>query len=1095
MVQTRQEGGTAVTTDDDSRAPIEDAIAALEAQRGVLGDAVVDAAQAPLRERLASRPRSASLEGELKLVTVMFADISGFTALSESLDPEHVRGIVNRCFNTLVPIVERFGGTVDKFIGDEIMALFGAPLAHENDAERALRAALEMRQAMATVSAADGVSLGMHFGVNTGTVVTGGLGSDGREQYSVIGDTVNLAARLAAAAPTGDILVGPTTRSLTSLFFEFAPFPPMAVKGKADAVVVARLDGVRAGATSARGFAGLSSPLVGREAELDRFVAEVRELAAGAGGVVTVTGDPGMGKSRLVAEVRQRTEADTTWIEGRAQSYTDTMSYWVARSLLNGFMGLGPDAPPAALERALRTSLRALLGDGDGFADVYPYLARLCDLSLDGPSAERLARLSPEALRGNLHRAFAEFVTAICADGPLVLVWEDLHWADPSSLELLETLFPLTRRLPLLLVLAFRPQEGDVSGWYRQALQERTADPAPPRTLALDLTPLSESDSRRLVENLLRVEGLPPAARRMILTKAEGNPFFLEELLRSLIDSGILLMEGERIVATRATEDLDVPDTLQGVVAARIDRLPTDDKRTLQTAAVIGRVFQESVLAWLVEKERVCEHLTAHLDELQQRELLRRRTDLELIFKHAITQDVTYHSLLLSRRQELHRVTAEAIEALFPDQLAELSGTLAHHYGEAGAPAEALGYLVVAAKRAAATYSNAEAIAYYRAALEAAEASHVLTTAHLREALGDLLTMTGQHAQARAEFLAALSTAPQDDVVAHSRLHRRTAKTWVAERRFDEAVQEFGAAERALGEHPPDSDVPWWQEWVQIQADLIWLCYWDNRAEDLTRLVTDARPVVERVGTAGQRGAFFNALLLMELRRSRYIVSDEMLGYARAYVAAQREVGDPGESAMAHFMNGFAHLWRGDLDTAEGELQAALALAKRTGDVTTQARCLTYLTVASRKRGHVEEARERATQSLDAAAIAHMPEYTATAQANLAWAAWRDGRRDECESRAGAALAQWGQLPAGHASAAFQWTALWPQIAVCLARGRTGEAVTHAGELLAPALMRMPAEIEDEISEALACWERGDRARTTALLEGALSRAQSSGWI
>ena len=254
----------------NEREQLEKTIGALESQRAVLGDDVVDSAVEPLRKRLreaGSVPASAtlSMEGERKLVTVMFADLSGFTALSEALDPEQVRGIVNRCFNALVPIVERYGGTVDKFIGDEIMALFGAPLTHENDAECALRAALDMRDALAALNAADGTSLGMHVGVNSGTVVTGGLGSDGREQYSVIGDTVNLAARLAAAASREEILVGPTTRRLTSLLFDFSVLPPMAIKGKAEPVAVARLEGARADVQRMRGIAGLVSPLVGRD--------------------------------------------------------------------------------------------------------------------------------------------------------------------------------------------------------------------------------------------------------------------------------------------------------------------------------------------------------------------------------------------------------------------------------------------------------------------------------------------------------------------------------------------------------------------------------------------------------------------------------------------------------------------------------------------------------------------------------------------------------------------------------------------------------------------------------------------------------------
>jgi len=1087
-----------VRTDGDETQQLERAIAALEAQRDTLGDAVVDTALAPLRERLGAPMRPAvppALEGERKLVTVMFADLSGFTALSEALDPEHVRGIVNRCFNVLVPIVERYGGTVDKFIGDEIMALFGAPLAHENDAERALRAALEMMQAMATINAADGISLGMHIGVNSGTVVTGGLGSEGREQYSVMGDTVNLAARLAEAAPEGDILVGPATRHLTSLLFDFGALPPMTLKGKAEPVAVARLDGARAEARRVRGIAGLVSPLVGRDAELSELVAAVHELATGAGGVVAVTGEPGMGKSRLVAEVRQRTDAEATWIEGRAQSYSENMSYWMARSLLSDFTGVEPDASTAALERALRAALEPLFGRPDAFADVYPYIARLCDLSLDEAMGGRLAQFSPEALRSNMRRAFAALVTALCAGGPLVLVWEDLHWADPSSLELLETLIPLTMRAPLLLVLAFRPQEGAALEWYDRA-REAAATGAPlVRARTFALAPLTEMDSRQLVENLLSVENLPAAARSTILSRAEGNPFFLEELLRSLIDAGLLLVEGDRVGATKTFEDLDVPDTLQGVIAARIDRLPAADKRTLQAAAVIGRVFQEPVLAWLVKREGVCEHLAAHLAELQRRELVRRRTELELVFKHAITQDVTYHSLLVSRREELHRVTAQAIEALFPDQLGELSGTLAHHYEKAGEPAKALQYLIVAAERAAATYSNAEAIAYYRAALEAAEAAGLPAASGLREGLGDLLAITGQHVQARAEFLAALASTPADDVVEQARLYRRTAKTWVAERRFAEARREFGTAERALGERRTDSDLLWWQEWVQIQTDLTWLYYWDNRVEQMAQQVADVQPVVERVGTPRQRGAFFNALLLMDLRRTRYVVSDEMLGYGRAYVAAQREIGDPGESAVAHFMNGFAHLWYGDLDTAHEELQTALSLARRTGDVTTQARCLTYLTVVFRKRGEVETVRRLAAQSLTAAATAHMPEYTATAQANLAWAAWREERLADCESEASAALERWSALPAGHASAAFQWTALWPLIGVCLAQDRTGEAAAHAAELLAPALMRLPAAVEDALSAALESWQGDDLTQTDALLERALKQAQETGWL
>ena len=1071
-------------------------IAALEAQREALGDAVVDTAVAPLRQRLTSladpSPAAPAIEAERKLVTVLFADLSGFTALSESLDPESVRTIVNRCFNVLVPIVERYGGVVDKFIGDEIMALFGAPVAHENDAPHALHAALEMLEALKLVGARDQVSLGLHVGVNSGTVVTGGMGSDGREQYSVLGDTVNLAARLVDAAPEGAVLVGPLTRRLAGNEFEFYELPAMAVKGKSDPVAVARLAGVRTPAPAWQGLGGMVSELVGREAELGTLIAAVHGLADGEGAVVAVSGEPGIGKSRLVAEARRRTAAEAAWYEGRAQAFGQAMSYRAARSLLSGLLDLDPAAAPAAFDEALRAEVRPLFPDDGAFARVYPFLARLCDVPLEEPLRSALAAYSPEALRTNLRRAFTEFVQARAASGPLVLVWEDLHWADPSSLEIAAALVAATAQAPLLVVAAFRPLEGNAPDWLRRATEGGGAES---RVHTIELTPLTPAQSGRLVGNLLHVETLPPDVRRRLLEKAEGNPFFLEELVRALVEEGVLVMQGDELVATRHIDDLDVPDSLQGVVAARIDRLAPDDKRTLQTAAVIGRVFQEPVLAWLVGRDAGDGDLEARLEELARRQLVRRHTLLELIFKHAVTQDVAYHSLLVERRRQLHGRAAEAIETLFPDRVEEMAGALGRHYELAGNPREALGHLVVAAEHAAATYSNEEAIAYYRAAEDAAEEASLSAGADLHERLGRLLALTGRRPEAREEYAGATTLLAAGDQVAHARLRRLVATTHVGERDFPQALAEFAAAEEALGPPPPESDVAWWREWAQIQADHLWLCYWDNRAEEMAELVAETRPVVERVGTPAQRAAMYNALLLMELRRGRYVVSDEMLEYGRAYVAAQAEIGDPDESALAHFMNGFAHLWYGDLDTAQAELEEGLRLARHTGGVMTEARCLTYLTVERRKRGRVRAVRELAAQSAVAAVAAGMPEYTATAKANVAWADWRDGRLPECEAEARAALAQWGELPRGHASGAFKWTALWPLIAVCLAGGRTGDAAGFAAALLGPELMRLPASLESQLEDAVSAWRRGDETSTVELLQEALATARKTGWI
>src|SRR5205823_121139 len=308
-------------------------IAALEAQRAMLGDAVVDPAIAALRQQISQTTAAIEKEApedERKLVTIVFADISGFTALSEKKDPEEVRELMNACFQSLVPIVQKYQGMIDKFIGDEIMALFGAPIAHEDDPERALRAALEMMEAIAAVNRQHGTGLGIHIGINSGPVIAGQIGSENRRDYSVMGDAVNLAARLEDASSRGEIFVGPSTYQQTAHAFDFEKIPPLSLKGKEQPVQVHRLIRAKTTAKSRRGIEGWRTQLVGRDSELQRIEAALRELERGRGGICAVLGEAGVGKSRLVSEARAPATQKFQWAEGRALSYTAGMSYWLA---------------------------------------------------------------------------------------------------------------------------------------------------------------------------------------------------------------------------------------------------------------------------------------------------------------------------------------------------------------------------------------------------------------------------------------------------------------------------------------------------------------------------------------------------------------------------------------------------------------------------------------------------------------------------------------------------------------------------------------------------------------------------------------------
>jgi len=558
-------------------------------------------------------------------------------------------------------------------------------------------------------------------------VIAGGIGSEGQQQYGVMGDTVNLAARLADTSVQGEIIVGPDTHRLTAPLFDFELLEPIRMKGRAESVAVHRLLAARAVRGKVRGIEGLRAAMVGRDAELAQLQAAINALQGGQGSAIFIIAEAGLGKSRLVAEARQVSSAETIWVEGRALSYTQGMSYWIARDMLRGLLGVPADAPLDKISVALRNGVESILPERDR-EEVWPYLTHLLDLPLDEAAAGRIAQFSPQALQERILRAFSSYVRA-SSEQPLVLVWEDLHWADGSSLNLLEALLPLTTEVPLLLLFVFRPEKG--AAWD---FHQRTGQVHAETYQVIQLQPLSRDNSASLVQGLLKIENLPDQTRNLILDKAEGNPLFLEEMLRSLIDAGMVLLQAGRAVATDTIHELkaiDVPDTVQGVIASRIDRLSADNKYTLQTAAIIGRIFQKQVLKHLLGQEQADIRLDASLGVLRRNEFIRRREalvgegihlDQEYIFKHVLTQEMAYNSMLIAQRKALHRVAGEAIEALFPERLDELAATLAYHYEHAEVPDKAIAFLLQAGNRAVKLSANEEAIGHLNKGLDLLQA-------------------------------------------------------------------------------------------------------------------------------------------------------------------------------------------------------------------------------------------------------------------------------------------------------------------------------------------------------------------------------------
>ena len=557
------------------------------------------AAPAPLVEKMLA----AKLTGERKVVTALFADVVGSTTLAESMDAEDWTQIINEAFDLMSKAIFRYEGTIAQLQGDALLAFFGAPVAHEDDPERAVRAGLDMIEAIkeyaAQLKRTHGIDFAIRAGINTGPVIVGNVGSDLRYEYTALGDAVNVAARVQTAAQPTDVLISAMTQRYVEPVFDFEDLGDVQVKGKSEPVHLYRVTQLKAEAGPKRGLSavGLSSPLVGRATELKTLTDLFGVAKAGRGRLAMILGEPGLGKSRLLVELRNAVGADAgdaAWVEGRCVSYGRALPYHLIFDFVWSLLGI-PRGETSNVPRAsIDDRLDALLGSDA--ADVKPYIAHLLALPLHADETDRL-QLDPETLQGRYVSAIARIVRGITDKGPLVLVAEDIHWADPASVEILVQLVPLLTPLPVLGLFVSRV-ETDAPGWRLVSQIKAGFGDA---VTEIRLQPLDEQSSRELVSNLLEIESLPEDVRQAILKRSEGNPFFVEEVIRMLIGRGAIVSAGDHWTATEEIGKVEIPETLHGLLLARIDQLPDSAKRSLRVAAVIGRQFQVRVLERVLE--------------------------------------------------------------------------------------------------------------------------------------------------------------------------------------------------------------------------------------------------------------------------------------------------------------------------------------------------------------------------------------------------------------------------------------------------------------------------------------------------------------
>jgi class 3 adenylate cyclase/tetratricopeptide (TPR) repeat protein len=987
-----------------------------------------------------------AIEGERKQVTVLLCDLARSGDLVAEPEPEEAHAVADRFFRFALEEVHRYEGTINQVRQDGFTALFGAPIGQEDHARRAVLAALGI---------AAGAEARVRIGINSGLVVVGAVSDDLQVGCTPVGDTTVLAVRLQAAAPPGEVLVSQRTAGLIRGYFRVEEVAPVTIEERTlYPVLVTGLDTRIAPVASADEL----SPFTGRDREMGELHRALDVVVGGEGQVIGLVGDPGLGKSRLAFEFRRLAERYAAVIEGRCLSYGASIPYLPMFELVRNACGITVDESPDVVASKMELRVRAL-----GLDVSLAHYVRHAFGGVDGDAG--LAVLDPPAIRDRTFEALRRLLVAEARQGPLVVLVEDLHWIDHTSEDFLAELVDELPSVPIMLLVTYR--SGYLPRWIGKSF-----------TSQLALRPLSLASSHEIVDAILA--GTDLGARAAIAARGEGNPFFLEELARAV--------RGHAVDAALVT----VPETIQQVLAARIDRLGADQKAAIQLAAVLGREFSLELARQVWDGNAPLE---GRLHELKGLEFFRERhgiAERTFVFKHALTREVAYDGIPQPRRRHLHGRAGTALEQAQASQRFEHWELLGYHYSHSADPARAIPYLVVAGDRARDRYANQEAIAAYSQAVSLIEQTGSDqwpdTYGAACESLGTVQERRSQYDEAIEAYRKSLAVAR--GAFQRTHLHVLCARAESGAHRYPEALAQCDLAEQALGPAPARPEPQWLSPWFEIQEERMGILYWLNDTEGYGQLIERVRPFVESHGSAEQRMSFFLSVMGWSLRRDRYAASDQTLEFARAaYAIAQ---ADPPSARWTVFNYAFALLWHGDLDEATTMLRESLRHAEQCGDTALRSRSLTYLMVAARKRGDVDDVSEAISPVIEQARAASLPEYEAMAIANRAWVEWRSGEEETAARDAQAALQMWQGLPVRYF---YDWMALWPLVSMALTSGHVDQAVRYARGMLPSPQQLLREPLPTMIEEAVRASDSGQPDEAEDLLCRATRAARDLGYL
>lgn len=865
---------------------------------------------------------------ERKVVTILFADVTGSTTIAERIDPERMRTMMARFFEAMAEVIHRFGGTVEKFIGDEVMAVFGIPAAHEDDPERAARAALAMhgrlRELNANLQKSHGITFQMRVGINTGEVVANPRAAE-KGEFMVTGDAVNIAARLRSAAAPGTTVIGERTYLETAWLAEYRTAGPLTLKGKSEPVQAWELvsllpEPVR---PATRGF---HARMIGRDGEfalLQGFLQRViRERKTH---LISILGPPGTGKTRLVQELRRSLPSSMLVHQGRCLAYGST-SLWAVGEIVRADCGILRSDPLPAVADKLKRRIASLMGDETGEGrQIIAHLASV--LAVRGLEVEA----SPEGSREELFWALRRYFERLAGQAPLALVFEDLHWGDTELLEFIEYLAQWSAGGPILILCLARPELLEARPGWGGGKRNYTS---------LFLEPLSSDDTQRLLQELLQTDAVPDAVAKAVAI-AEGNPLFVEEILRMFLDSGGLRRTDGRWEIVGALTP-SIPPTIQGVITARLDRLGSEEKSILQEAAILGTRFRTGALAHAIggEESRLAPvlHSMQAKDFLVEQEGSQVAGQREFMFRSTMIRDVAYGMLPKSRRSEKHRAYGVWLEQTYRDRAEEFADLLAHHWLQAARLANEIGhsdlwkeaapnamrYSLMAGQKAARVYANEQAVTHYQNARELADAlgADAERVAAI-EGLAEVHALQAQWEEASRLYQEALEYhTRKGNAVQQARVQSRIGSTFSGVFDFRQALPHIKAAMEKLQSEQEETELA--GVYIQMARTQTAIGHF-KEAEDYAR---QGLQLAERHGLQHQIAEGEWALGFISTLLGR----PDAVGHYERCIEIARKVGDLGWVVQGFAWKAFRHRWLAEYAHALDAYTQALTTANETNN-------------------------------------------------------------------------------------------------------------------------------------------------------------------